>query len=269
MMFLTVGLGFVRYAAGGLGGVVDPPEIFFHGEAQAITLFLILHAFSSGTAALTGIEAISDGILAFREPRSRNAGITLVWMAAILATLFLGITFLSRAIGALPSEGETVISQLTRTVFSGRGLPYLLTMSATTLILVMAANTANADFPRLSAIVAGDSFLPRQFAFRGSRLVYSRGIVVLALVACLLIIVFRASVSGLIPLYAIGVFLSFTLSQAGMARRWWKAGHLAPGQELRERGSVVRPDTAWRLKMAINGFGAVLTLCVMLIFAVT
>src|SRR5688572_3046543 len=153
-MYLAVGVGFYRYLAGSLGVVIDAPPIDFHGTAQALSLFLILHAFSSGTAALTGIEAISNGITAFKEPRSRNAGITLAVMAVILASLVLSITVLARHIQAVPSEHETVISQLVRTVFSGRGLLYLMVISATTLILIMAANTAFADFPRLSALVA-------------------------------------------------------------------------------------------------------------------
>jgi amino acid transporter len=269
MMFVTVGLGVARLALGALGVVADPPPLEFHGEVTVVGVFLILHAFSSGTAALTGIEAISNGITAFREPRSRNAGITLLWMASILATLFLGITYLARHISAVPSEAETVISQLARTVYGTRGGLYLATMGATTLILIMAANTAFADFPRLSALHAGDGFLPRQLTYRGSRLVYSRGIVVLAVIACLLIAAFDASVTALIPLYAIGVFLSFTLSQAGMARRWWKIGHLRPGETVREAGSVLRGDRGWKWKMVINGFGAVCTAVVMSIFAIT
>jgi hypothetical protein len=137
------------------------------------------------------------------------------------------------------------------------------------LILIMAANTAFADFPRLAALLAADGFLPRQLAFRGSRLVFSRGIIALAVIASLLIIIFNASVTQLIPLYAIGVFLSFTLSQLGMARRWWKGGQLAPGEELKERGSIVRYDAGWRSKMIVNGFGAFLTALVTLVFAVT
>jgi amino acid transporter len=269
ILFVTVGTGLVRYATGILGVVVDPPHLETASVLSTITPFLILHAFSSGTAALTGIEAISNGVTAFKEPRSRNAGITLLWMAGILATLFLSISFLSTHIGAVPSETETVISQLGRTVFGGRGVPYLMVISATTVILIMAANTAFADFPRLSALAANDGFLPRQLTFRGSRLVYSNGIITLAVIASLLIILFKASVSLLIPLYAIGVFLSFTLSQTGMARRWSKIGHLKEGQEVIEPGSVLRYEQAWRFKMLINGFGAVCTAIVMVIFAVT
>ena len=253
MMVITVGLGFVRLVMGTLGTVPNPPPMETVGTMQAVSLFLILHAFASGTTALTGVEAISNGITAFKEPKSRNAGITLIWMSAILGMLFLGITFLSGKIGAVPSEQETVISQLADTVFGGQGLLYLLMITSTTLILIMAANTAFADFPRLGALHAGDGFLPRQLTFKGSRLVYSRGIVALALIASVLIIVFRASVTALIPLYAIGVFLSFTLSQTGMARRWWKSGHLAPGQTIVEPGSTVVHDPRWQVKMVING----------------
>jgi amino acid transporter len=268
MMFVTVGMAFVRHVAGTLGVVPDPPPLDIE-PTRAIGLFLILHAFSSGTTALTGVEAISNGIPAFREPRSRNAGITLLWMAAILGSLFLGISFLAQAIHAVPSEHETVISQLTRVAYGSRGSLYLATIGATTLILVMAANTAYADFPRLAALQAADGYLPRQLTYRGSRLVFSRGIVVLAMVASLLIVVFDASVTGLIPLYAIGVFLSFTLSQSGMAHRWWKSGRLSPGGELKEKGSVVRHDPRWVFKMAVNGFGAGLTAVVTVVFAVT
>jgi len=269
MMVLTVGVGFVRYLAGSLGTVVDPPPMEMVHTAQAVTVFLILRAFSSGTTAMTGVEAISNGVPAFREPKSRNAGITLIWMSSILGVLLMAITFLSVQIGAIPSEEETVISQLARTAYAGRGILYLAIIAGTTVILIMAANTSFAGFPRLSALLAVDGFLPRQLAFQGSRLVYSRGIMALALIACLLIAVFRASVTALIPLYAIGVFMSFTLSQAGMARRWSKIGRLAPGQEVRERGSTLRYEPGWRLKMVSNGVGAVATAMVALIFAVT
>jgi amino acid transporter len=268
-MFLTVGVGLVQYLTGSLGTVVDPPSMERLHIAQGVSLFLILRAFASGTTALTGVEAISNGIPAFKEPRSQNAGRTLIWMSAILGTLFLGITLLAGRIGAVPSESETVISQLARTAFAGRGLLYLVTISATTLILIMAANTSFADFPRLSAIAAGDGFLPRQLTYQGSRLVYSRGIIALALIASVLIILFGASVTALIPLYAIGVFLSFTLSQTGMAHRWWKIGHLAAGQEIKERGSTLRYEPGWQLKMVVNGLGAICTAVVTIVFAAT
>lgn len=267
-MLITLAVGMFRYLTGALGTVVDPPEMELLHGTQALTGLLLLRAFASGTSALTGIEAISDGILAFKEPRSRNAGITLMWMSSILSTMLLGITFLSVQIGAVPSEVETVISQLARTVYDGRNLGYFLVIAATTLILIMAANTAFADFPRLSAFMAQDGFLPRQFAYRGSRLVFSRGIMALALIASVLIVLFDASVTALIPLYAIGVFLSFTLSQTGMARRWRKIGRLRPGEEIQERGSTLKPDNHWRVKMFINSFGAVLTAIITVIFSV-
>jgi hypothetical protein len=269
MMFLTVGIGVARYLTGSLGTVVNPPHMEIVQTLSIVTPFLILHAFASGTAALTGVEAISNGITAFREPRSRNAGITLIWMSLILGLLFLGISFLTGKVEAVPSEAETVISQLTRTIFDGRGTLYLLTIAATTVILIMAANTAFADFPRLGALHASDGFLPRQLTYRGSRLVFSRGIITLALAASLLIILFQASVTRLIPLYAIGVFLSFTLSQTGMAVRWWKIGHLTPGIEVKEPGSTLRFEEGWMIKMVINGFGALCTFIVMLVFAIT
>ncbi|MGH8104417.1 MAG: APC family permease [bacterium] len=268
-MLLTLGVGFYRYFGHSLGVVLNAPTMETVAVVPAVTLFLILHAFSSGTTALTGIEAVSNGITAFREPRSRNAGVTLMWLTGILSTLFLGITFLAVKISAVPSESETVISQFARTVFQGRGSLYLCTVIGTMVILVMAANTAFAGFPRLSALLAADGFLPRQLSFRGSRLVYSRGIVTLALIAAGLIVAFKASVTRLIPLYAIGVFLSFTLSQAGMARRWWKVGRLAPGVEVMERGSTLRNEPGWMAKMMINGFGAVCTAVVTLVFATT
>lgn len=264
----TVGIGIFRYLGGALGGVTDPPPMETH-ELQAISLFLLLHAFSSGTTALTGVEAISNGITAFREPRSRNAGITLLWMSCILGSLFFGITFLARAIGGVPSESETIISQLARTVFDGRGVAYLAVIAATTLILVMATNTAFAGFPRLGALQAADGYLPRQLTYRGSRLVHSRGIVVLAVAASLLVIAFQASVTALIPLYAIGVFLSFTLSQMGMTRRWWKIGQVPEGAEVVEKGSTLRHARSWRVKMIANAVGACCTAIVTLVFAVT
>ena len=266
MMFFTVGSGIFQFFSGTLSSVENPPPLELGQIAGAITPFLILRAFSSGTAALTGVEAISNGVTAFKEPRSKNAAITLLWMSAILGMLFLGITFLAGQVHAIPSEAETVISQFSRTVLGGRSLLYLATITATTVILIMAANTSFAGFPRLSALLAIDGFLPRQLTYRGSRLVYSRGIVALALLASLLIILFQASVTALIPLYAIGVFLSFTLSQAGMARRWRKIGGLKPGEEVHERGSALRFERGWNLKMLINGFGAICTFVVMFVF---
>jgi amino acid transporter len=268
-MYITVAVGLFRYLSGSLGPVVNPPAIEAVRSLQMLTPFMILHAFANGTSALTGVEAISNGITAFKEPRTRNAGITLLWMSSILGTLFLGISFLAKHIGAVPSEYETVISQLTRTAYGSTGLPYLCMIAATSVILIMACNTSFADFPRLSALMAADGFLPRQLTYRGSRLVYSRGIIALAFIACMLIVAFDASVTGLIPLYAIGVFLAFTLSQAGMARRWWKIGRLQPGMEIKERGSTLRYESGWKTKMIINGLGATCTTVVVIVFSIT
>ncbi len=214
---------------------------------QPLTLFLILRAFASGSAAMTGVEAISNGVMAFRPPESRNAGSTLIWMAGILGTLFLGITFLSQHLGIVPVEHETVVSQLARTVFGG-GFAYYLTQAATALILILAANTSFADFPRLSSILARDRFQPRQLANLGDRLVFANGIIVLAVLSSALIYIFQASTHQLIPLYAVGVFLSFTLSQTGMVRKWW-----------RERGP------GWTHSIFFNLLGAVATAVVLVV----
>lgn len=271
VMLLMVGVGIVRSTLGNLGTVISPPELetTLITTVGMVTPFLLLHAFSSGTSAMTGIEAIANGITAFKEPRSRNAGIVLLWMSGILSILFLGITFLAGRIGAVPSEHETVISQIARTVFNGEGFIYYFAVSLTAIILFMAANTAFAGFPRLAAILAQDSFLPRQLTYRGSRLVFSTGIVALAIMAGVITILFDASVTRLIPLYAIGVFLSFTLSQMGMARRWWKSGRLSPGLEQAERSSILHHDRNWVIKMVVNGIGAILTAVVTLVFGFT
>jgi len=270
IMFVTIGTGLFRLLTGSLGTVIDPPTTEHFGEAiSGITAFLLLHAFSSGTAALTGVEAISNGITAFKEPRSRNAGITLIWMAFILGSLFIGISFLARKIHAVPSEIETVISQLARTIFDGQGIMYLMVITGTTVILILAANTSFAGFPRLSAMLAKDGFMPRQMTYRGSRLVYSYGIIALAVIACIQIIIFQASVTRLIPLYAIGVFLSFTLAQGGMAWRWWRSGRLAPEERHSNHPNRLHHDRRWFIKMISNGFGALCTAIVMFVFAIT
>ena len=271
MLFLTLGIGFFRWATGTLGEVQGVEMM--HHTAQNVSAFLILHAFSSGCTALTGVEAISNGVTVFKEPRSKNAAATMAAMSAILGTLFIGITVLAYHINAVPSETETIISQLGRTIY-GNSPFYGLVIAATTVILIMAANTAYADFPRLCALHAGDGFLPRQLTFRGSRLVFSWGILVLALASIALIVIFNAKTSRLIPLYAIGVFLSFTLSQAGMVMRWRKIGKLKPG-EVHEtpnpHGEPIRlsHDPHWRAKQLLNGFGACMTFVVMWVFAIT
>ncbi|MCC6904581.1 MAG: APC family permease, partial [Anaerolineae bacterium] len=267
MMFITLGIGAYRYLTGTLGTVTGVE--FETTGLGMLTVFLVLRAFSSGCTALTGIEAISNGITAFKEPRSRNAAITLTWMSSILIVLFIGITLVGHQIGALPSERETVISQLARTVYGGSGIFYLFTVIGTTLILLMAANTSYADFPRLAALHAGDGFLPRQLTYRGNRLVFSWGIMVLAVMASILVIIANGSISALIPLYAIGVFLSFTMSQTGMVVHLWRLRHLKPGESIEGHETTLHYDRFWWLKMGISAFGAMCTAVVMVVFAVT
>jgi len=268
IMFLTLAAGMVQFLSGTLPTVADVQAIE-HNVVEPLTLFLILRAFSSGCTALTGIEAISNGITAFKKPRSRNAAMTLVWMSSILITLFLGITLLAHQIGAVASESETVISQLARTIHGNESILYLMTLAGTALILLMAANTSYADFPRLAALHAGDGFLPRQLTYRGSRLVFSWGILALAFLASLLVVVANARVTALIPLYAIGVFLSFTMSQTGMVVRFLKIGKLKPGESIQGLETMMEYDKGWRYKMAISVVGALCTFVVMVVFAVT
>lgn len=213
--------------------------------------FLILRGFAEGCVAMTGTEAISNGVGAFRKPSSRNAATTLGWMAAILAFFFLGTSFLAKHYQVMPTLHETVLSQLGRHIFGGGPL-YFTLQYATFAILVLAANTSFADFPRLSSILARDGYMPRQFAARGDRLAFSNGIIALALVAMLLVWIFRGDTSALIPLYAIGVFVCFSLSQAGMVVHWL---------HTREPG--------WRWKAILNGIGAAATAVVSIVQVVT
>ncbi len=268
MMLITLAVAAIKFFTGGLG-VVTEVDAIKHTALDSLTVFLVLRAFSSGCTALTGIEAISNGITAFKAPSSKNAAITLVWMSSILITLFLGITLVAHQIGALPSETETVISQIARTVYGKGSIFYLLMLAGTALILLMAANTSYADFPRLAALQAGDGFLPRQLTIRGGRLVFSWGIVVLATFASLLVIVANANTTTLIPLYAVGVFLSFTLSQAGMVVRARKIGKLKPGEVVKGLETDLEYDPHWRKHMVVSAIGAVCTFVVMIVFAVT
>jgi amino acid transporter len=226
----------------------------FHGAVIGGTLsvFLLLKGFSSGAVALTGVEAISNGVPAFRRPESKNAANTLLWMGLILGVLFMGVQILAHHLGPYPSERTTVMSQLGTAVWGSGTFMYVVLQFATAAILTLAANTAYADFPRLSSIIARDGYLPRQLANRGDRLVFSNGVLVLAAAAAVLIIAFGGLTNALIPLYAVGVFLSFTLSQAGMVRHH---------QKERERG--------YRRNMVVNAVGAVATFIVLIIVAGT
>jgi amino acid transporter len=239
--------GIWRLAAGDLDPIAYSPEqahlLTQEGAVGAVTVFLVLRAFASGTTALTGVEAISNGVSAFRAPEAVNAKKTLMVMATIMGTLFLGITWLAVQLEARPYESgyPTVISQIARQVLGG-GPAFILVQAATLLILVLAANTAFSGFPLLASFASSDALLPRQLRKRGHRLVYSNGIIALSAVAIFLIVAFKADTHNLIPLYAVGVVTSFTLAQAGMTRR-----HL----RLREPG--------WRSGTVINGVGAVVT----------
>jgi amino acid transporter len=250
VMLAIIGYGVARVTFGDVPEFAPPTGWRPVEEgAQALGLFLILRAFSQGAVALTGVEAISDGVPAFKPPEWKNARTTLTWAAIVFATLFIGIAYLLTRLGIQPdgSEQYTVLSLLVRTL-TGEGAILVVAQVATALILVLAANTSFADFPRLSSFLARDGFLPRQFAFRGERLAFTTGIVALSLMAIGLLIGFSASVSGLIPLYTLGVFIAFTLSQAGMLVRWWR-----------------RHEPGWRRGLAINGLGALTTAVVALV----
>jgi amino acid transporter len=215
------------------------PEL--HGEVEGLTLFLVLRAFAAGCAAVTGMEVISNGVKAFRHPESKNAATTMVWMSAILGSLFMGISWMAYHYGVLAKVDETVVSQLARLTF-GTGPIYYAVQIGTTMLLILAANSAFAGFPHLASTLARDGFMPHQMATFGDRLVFSNGIIILGFFACLLLAVFEGNTHGLIPLYAIGVFVSFTLSQAGMVKRW-----------------LIKKGVHWRKKLIVNGVGAVTT----------
>ena len=255
-----LGYGLLHYFT--IGGEAPPPgdelKVAEGYKFQPVTLFLILGAFSNGCAALTGIEAISNGVPAFKKPEARNASAMLVVMAALLTTMFIGTSVMAYLYGVHPRESETVISQFGRIIFTGAlSWFYYAVQLTTALVLVLAANTSFADFPRLASLLARDRFLPRQFANRGDKLVFSNGIVILAIFSGLLVAAFGGDTSRLIPLYAVGVFLSFTLSQTGMVRHWLKE---------RER----RPDAShWKKSIIINGLGAVATFVVLCVFVTT
>ena len=246
-----VGIGMWKVFAG-TTQLLPPPADPVHAVGSSVTLLLLLTAFSNGCTAMTGVEAVSNGVPAFKPPEPRNAAATLIAMAGISIAMFLGITLLSRTYQVMPSETETVVSQLARGVFDGRGIPYFAVQAATMLILVLAANTAYADFPRLSSIIARDRYLPRQFMNQGDRLAFSNGIIVLSVFAVLLLVVFGGDTHALIPLYMIGVFLSFTLSQAGMVIHW---------RRLRTPG--------WRASAVVNGVGGIVTGIVLVVVAIT
>jgi amino acid transporter len=245
---MLIGVGFVRYATHGAPAVLSAPA---SDPLVPLTAILVLRAFASGAVALTGIEAVADGVTAFRPPEVRNARTVLAVLGAIMVTLFVGTTALADLYDVVPRDEETVVSQLARMIFGGGPLYYYI-QAVSMLILILAANTAFADFPRLAYFMARDGYLPRQFGNRGDRLVFSNGVVILAVVAVVLVIVFHGSTHALIPLYAVGVFTSFTLSQVSMVRRWW---HTRPAR--------------WGWRVAINAIGAVTTGTVLIVVGAT
>jgi amino acid transporter len=247
MLYALIGVGLFRYFFGNLDpipldqGALD--ELTDGGLGDSLGLMLMLRAFSSGAVALTGVEAVADGVPAFKKPESRNASTVLVMMATILGTAFLGLSLLASRLLPIPEEqGDTVLSKVGEHVFGGRGVPYFVLQFATFAILILAANTAYADFPRLSSIIARDQFLPHQFANRGDRLVFSNGIVVLGVLASGLLVTFGGVTTALIPLYAVGVFTGFTMSQAGM---------VVYQRKHRTRG--------WQRRTFVNLLGAIAT----------
>lgn len=237
-----------------LSGTIEPVAVAdpLQSTGEPLTVLLLLTAFSNGCTAMTGVEAVSNGVPAFKPPEARSAAATMVMMAVLAITMFTGITFLAHAYGAIPSDQETAISQIARGVFDGRGTAYYLVQAGTMLILVLAANTAYADFPRLASILARDRYLPRQLMNQGDRLAFSNGIVGLSVFAGILLVLYGGDTHALIPLYMIGVFVSFTLSQAGMVAHW-----------RRFRGP------GWRTSAAVNGFGGLVTGIVLVVVAVT
>ena len=256
-LILLIVVGLWRIYVGHLGPI-DPAGTSTEAAelakgTKSLTLLMLLRAFSSGAVALSGVEAVSNGVPAFKKPESKNAANTLMWMGVILGSCFLGVSVLASRLKPIRSEHDpTGIALMAEHIYGGKGLLFWIMQISTFAILILAANTAYADFPRLSSIIARDGFLPRQFANRGDRLVFSNGVIFLAIVAGILIVVFDGDISKLIPLYAFGVFTGFTLSQAGMVRH-----HL----RLRE--------PKWKLGMAINAIGAVTTFVIATIVVVS
>jgi amino acid transporter len=250
MILAVIGVGAWRYLAGTIHPIQTENPVPIAGGV--LGTFALLTAFSNGCTAMTGVEAVSNGVPAFRSPEAQNAARTLITMAILAITMFVGITVLAHAYRVVPSETETVVSQIARGTFGGRGTLYFGVQLATMLILVLAANTAYSDFPRLASIVARDGYLPRQFANQGDRLAFSNGIITLSVFAGVLLIAFGGDTHALIPLYMIGVFISFTLSQSGMVLHW---------QRLRGPG--------WKTSALINGIGAIATAVVLVIVTMT
>jgi amino acid transporter len=248
-IFILIGLGLSQQVLGAEQIPQSYPELPINEE---VTLFFILRAFSAGCAALTGVEAISDGVLAFKEPEWKNARLTLLYLGVILGIMFIGITYLANIYHIVPQEGETLVSLLARQILGDGSFFYYFVQVATLLVLLLAANTSYADFPRLCYFLARDGFLPRQLSLLGDRLVYSNGIILLSLFAAVLVVIFKGDTTAIIPLYAVGVFTSFTLSQAGMVRHWFQ-----------------EKTSGWRPSAIMNGIGAAATFVVLCVIVTT
>lgn len=243
-----LGIGVIQILFGHAARVEPLPSM---APTEPLTLFLLLRAFSSGCTALTGVEVISNGVSAFKKPEPKNAAFTMIGMAAILGTMFIGISAMAYYFGIVPKGDETVISQIARATF-GTGPLYFLVQASTMVILILAANSSFNGFPRLASILARDSYMPHQMSMMGDRLVFSNGVIILGVFSCLLIVLFNGDTHALIPLYAVGVFLSFTISQAGMVKRW-----------------LIKKGPHWEKKLLVNGIGAVTTAIATLIIAST
>jgi amino acid transporter len=302
-MLALVVVGFVRYYATGQPMPTPAAEAVYYDQsvgrvahdtmAGGALVWLLMRAFAAGCTALTGVEAISNGIPAFKKPEAKNAATTLTWMAVVMTTLILGTGFLAYKLSAHPPGAEeTLVSAMARHTF-GPGVFYYFIQATTAAILVLAANTSFADFPRLASLLAADRFLPRQFANRGDRLVFSNGVVILAVLAVVLIIIFKGQEQAMLPLYAVGVFLSFTLSQSGMVVHWLRernreatrARILRQEEEesihrtldpsaathARERLRALERDRGgnWFTSTLVNGAGAVITFVVLIVITVT
>lgn len=270
-VLLVIGIGLTRYL-GLFGAAPLAPEV--HDVAAArplssfLTIWLILRAFAAGCTALTGIEAISNGVKAFKIPESINAAKTMVVMGIIAMSLFLGITFLATQLNLLPTEEESILSQMTRSI-TGGGPVYYWVQFFTMMILILAANTGYQDFPRLSSYLARDGFMPRWMQNRGDRLVYNGGIIVLATLASLVVIAFDADEIAMLPLYALGVMLSFTISQYGMSRLMAKVGRLKPGGSTFTGVTTIHYEPGWHWKRLVNLIGSIVTGIVLIVLIVT
>jgi amino acid transporter len=270
-VLVVIGIGLTRYF-GLFGAMPLVPEVHDVPAERPLTTFitiwLILRAFAAGCTALTGIEAISNGVKAFKQPEAPNAARTMVAMGFMAMSLFLGITFLATQLNLLPTEEESILSQMTRAI-TGGGFMYYWVQFFTMMILILAANTGYQDFPRLSSYLARDGFMPRWMQNRGDRLVYNGGIVVLAVLSSLLVIAFDADEIAMLPLYALGVMLSFTLSQFGMSRLMGKVGKLKPGESANTGVTTIHYESGWRWKLAVNLIGSIVTAIVFIVLIIT